>query len=66
MKKILVAILCLSLTGCATIRRHPVVTGLVVGAAAGAVIGYEMRVKHCTYTYDGQPYSGTTCPAPKN
>jgi hypothetical protein len=51
-------------TGCATMRRHPVVTGLVAGAAVGITVGILTHQKTCPQkTYDGSPYQGTPpCP----
>lgn len=50
-------------SGCATMRRHPVATGLVAGAAVGITVGVLTHQHSCTYTYDGKPVgSGTTCP----
>jgi hypothetical protein len=36
--KPLILVLFLSLTGCATIREHPVATGVVVAVVAGSII----------------------------
>lgn len=65
MKKTLALILLstLGLSGCATIQRHPVATGIIAGAAIGITIGVLTRQHSCTYTYDGKPVgTGTTCP----
>jgi hypothetical protein len=63
MKKLIAVVLALSLTGCATIHRHPVLSGIVVGAAAGVTVGLLTR-SSCPNRYDGKPYSGTP-PCPK-
>lgn len=57
--KIISLVLCLTmLTGCVHIRRHPVVTGIVVGAAVGLTVGI-LTNHHCKKVYDGKPYDGT-------
>jgi hypothetical protein len=56
------------LSGCATMNRHPRLTKITfatAGIVAGGTLGYMQRNHFCSYTYDGQPYYGTTCPAPK-
>lgn len=65
MKKI-IAIICLTslLSGCATMRRHPVATGIIIGAGVGIGMGIATHRGSCPHTYDGQPYSGTP-PCPK-
>lgn len=51
------------LSGCATMRRHPKLIGLVVGCTAGVTIAIVTQRGHCPNTYDGRPYSGTPpCP----
>lgn len=56
---LLVSFILLS-SGCATVRRHPRLTGLVVGAAAGTTAALLTRHGTCP-TYDG--YHGTPpCP----
>jgi len=56
----------LLLNGCAMMKRHPVVSGLVVGAAVGIGVGIVSRPGHCPNVYEGQPYSGTPpCPGPE-
>jgi hypothetical protein len=35
--------LCCALTGCATMKRHPVVVGLVAGGIAGGIYGRVSR-----------------------
>jgi hypothetical protein len=63
MKIISVLLMVAMLSGCATIRRHPVVTGIVVGAGVGIGVGLATRQHSCPYSYEGHPYgSGTTCP----
>jgi hypothetical protein len=66
MKKVIALILiAVTLTGCATIRRHPVATGIIVGAGVGIGVGLATRGHgHCPNIYDGRPYSGTPpCPS---
>lgn len=56
------------LTGCATLNRHPRLTTLTfatAGIVAGGTLGYMQRNHFCSYVYEGKPYYGTTCPAPK-
>lgn len=45
-------------------RKHPVVTGAVVGVAAGVTVAI---ITHhtCPKFYDGKPYDGTP-PCPKD
>lgn len=63
MKNIICIFLSLALTSCAVMRKHPVVTGAVVGVAAGVTVAI---VTHhtCPKIYDGKPYYGTP-PCPK-
>lgn len=67
MKNRLAIALAISLTlgnfGCAAMKRHPVITGAVVGLAAGATVAIVTTHK-CPNSYDGKPYSGTP-PCPK-
>lgn len=58
-----IALFCCALSGCATVRRHPAITGLVVGAAAGTTIALATR-HNCPHVYDGKAYEGTP-PCPK-
>lgn len=51
MKKLIPITLMLSMTGCATVRRHPVVFGLVTGAAVGVTIALVQRHGHCPGEY---------------
>jgi uncharacterized protein YceK len=63
--KIIALLLVVSmLSGCATMRRHPVVTGIIAGAGVGIGVGLATRGHgHCPNTYEGRPYSGTPpCP----
>jgi hypothetical protein len=63
MKIIALFLAVLMFTGCATMRRHPVATGLLTGAAVGITVGVLTRQHSCAYTYDGKPTgSGTDCP----
>lgn len=52
------------LSGCATMRRHPVATGIIIGAGVGIGVGIATHRGSCPNTYDGHPYSGTP-PCPK-
>jgi hypothetical protein len=63
MKNTVCIILALTLTSCAVMKKHPVVTGAVIGLAGGVVVAV---VTHhtCPNTYDGKPYDGTP-PCPK-
>jgi len=67
MKQRLLIVLALSLTlgnfGCATMRRHPVVTGAVIGLVAGGTFAI-VTTHNCKKVYDGKPYDGTP-PCPK-
>jgi hypothetical protein len=64
MRKLLVLSLLLT-TGCATMRRHPAVTGMVAGVAIGGTIAILTR-HTCPHTINGYPYDGTwPCPNPK-
>ena len=67
-KLIAVLIMGSLLSGCATIHRHPLATKIAfisAGAIAGGTLGYVQFQRSCSYMYEGKPYSGTTCPAPK-
>lgn len=50
-------------TGCASMRRHPIVYGVVAGVAVGATVALATR-HNCGHVYDGKPYDGTP-PCPK-
>jgi hypothetical protein len=55
-------------SGCGFAHRHPTqvkVYALVSGAAAGIGLGMYTRTHFCHYTYEGQPYYGSDCPAPR-
>jgi len=63
MKRFIALLLLFPLSGCATMRRHPVATGVIAGAAIGITVGVLTRQHSCQYTYDGKPVgTGTTCP----
>jgi hypothetical protein len=64
MKIISVLLIITMFSGCATIRRHPVVTGIVVGAGVGIGVGLATRGHgHCPNVYDGRSYEGNPpCP----
>jgi hypothetical protein len=72
MRKLLIITLCLSLTGCATMHRHPTATKVVLiggGAAVGVTIGILTRPHHCPSIINGYPYNGDPnvygqCPNP--
>lgn len=63
---LLTAVLLLN-SGCATMRRHPIITGAVIGLAAGATVAI-VTTHNCPnfYVENGKrvPYSGTP-PCPK-
>ena len=62
MKRFLPLLLAFS-CGCATIHRHPVLSGIVVGGAAAATVAI-VRHHSCANSYNGVPYQGTPpCPA---
>lgn len=68
MNKFLSLILLLPLFGCGFVERHPTqakIYALVGGASIGAVVGLKTKVQFCHYMYEGQPYYGSSCPAPK-
>lgn len=53
--------LSLLMTGCATVRRHPLIFSLAAGAAVGATIALTHRIGHCPGEYkSGDP----PCPPP--
>lgn len=67
MKRLIVAILLASTTGCGFAHRHPTAMKVAVvggGIAIGGIVGYQNRASFCSYTYEGAPYYGTTCPKP--
>jgi len=69
MKRVALILSLLPMLGCATMNRHPRLTKFTfatTGIVVGGTIGYMQRNHFCSYVYDGQPYYGTTCPAPKN
>jgi hypothetical protein len=59
MKNLIAICLLFTLTGCATIRRHPVASAIVGGVVVGVVVGVKYHDKRCPSTYDGKPYQGT-------
>lgn len=64
MNKLAAIVLLLSIQGCATMRRHPVLTGVVGGAAIGVTVGLATR-HTCPHMVNGYPYDGTPpCPNP--
>lgn len=64
MKLLNIIVLSLSLSGCATIRRHPVAYGMLIGAAAGTGIALATRPGTCPVTPEYPKGSGTP-PCPK-
>jgi hypothetical protein len=64
-KKILSLVLLLSLTGCATMRRHPALTGAVMGVSAGVAMAIVTR-KHCDHYPPGKNGVGVNCPPPEH
>jgi hypothetical protein len=60
-----VCLLLASTTGCAAMRRHPAITGMVAGGAVGLTLGLVYRPPHCPSMINGYPYNGTPpCPNP--
>lgn len=60
-KNLITFILILSLTGCATVRRHPVLYGIATGVAVGVTIALIEKRGHCPGEYvTGDP----PCPPP--
>lgn len=42
------------------VARHPLLTGMLIGAGAGTTYGIIYRLHHsCPSNYDGKPYQGT-------
>lgn len=67
-KKLVILALLVSLTGCTFAHRHPTAMKvIVVGGAVGLGGGIALanRTSYCSYTYDGKPYYGTSCPPPR-
>ena len=67
-KLFVLSVACALMSGCATIHRHPLATKIAfisAGAIAGGTLGYMQLQRSCSYMYEGKPYSGTTCPAPR-
>lgn len=65
----LVACLCIAFTlanfGCASMRRHPAVYGIVAGVAIGGTVAI-LTHHSCPKVVNGYPYDGTPpCPDPK-
>lgn len=54
----------LSLFGCATVRRHPVRTGVIVGGVIGLTVSLATRPGSCPVTPEYPKGSGTP-PCPK-
>ncbi len=54
----------LSLTGCASMRRHPLIYGAAIGATVGVTVALATR-HTCPSMINGYPYSGSPpCPNP--
>lgn len=52
MTKLAIIVICciallISASGCATIHRHPLLTGAIVGSATGLTIALATRTPHC-------------------
>lgn len=60
-RTVLIIVLCFSLYGCATMKRHPVVFGLAAGAVAGGIYGRVSRLD-CQHYENGQNGVNTHCP----
>lgn len=63
MKNWILVVLAISLTGCAAMKRHPVLVGAVVGVAVGATVAI-VTTHNCAKSYEGKAYDGTP-PCPK-
>ncbi len=63
MRKISLVLTLALLTGCAAMRRHPVITAAVVAIPAALVV-VHYTTHNCAGMYDGKPYNGTP-PCPK-
>lgn len=63
MKNAAIVFLCWLLTGCMAIRRHPVISGVVVGAAVGITVALVTR-QHCDHYEPGYSGVGVNCPKP--
>lgn len=63
MKKLvtIIIILCLNLTGCAAMKRHPLVTGAIVGVAGG-LIAAGLTIHECEHYPPGESGVGVDCP----
>lgn len=64
----IIAMLCITLlccVNCSFARRHPAVTGAIIGVAGGTAIALATRPGTCAKFYDGKPYNGTP-PCPKD
>ncbi len=61
MKKAIAITLALSMTGCATIKRHPMITAVAIGVAVGTTVALTQRLGKCPGEYkSGDP----PCPPP--
>jgi len=56
-------LLCCVETGCASMRRHPVIYGVVIGGVVGTTYGLTHR-EGCPSTIDGYSYNGYGHPCP--
>jgi hypothetical protein len=63
-----ILLLCSITSGCASMRRHPAIYGLAIGAGVGIAAGLITKGVNCPQTeYEGKPYSGRSpgCPKPE-
>jgi len=61
-----IALICLALTNCATIHKHPKATAIIVSAAIAIPVGIKLGYQApCKSYYSGVPYNGTP-PCPKS
>ena len=64
MKRLISIALCFALTGCAAMKRHPVITAAVVTIPTVIVVAH-FTTHNCPSVINGYPYSGTPpCPNP--
>lgn len=51
MRAITIVLVCSMLTGCATVRNHPIIAGVVTGVAVATTIALLERRGHCHGEY---------------
>lgn len=61
----LLASLLASASGCASMRRYPVLYGMAVGGSVGLTYGL-LTNHHCPSVINGYPYQGNQKPCPYN